>query len=140
MNRSSLSNNLVLNKKHFVFLIIITFTNYIGCSSFKNISGPAIKEEINKHNDIPLNIITKDYKEYQFNSYMYSVKNDTLSGVGKIIHLTKESPFNGKIAVAEIIELKYKNENIFGSLGIVLGIVSVALLAALTIALVTEDY
>ena len=140
MNRSSLSNNLVFNKKHFVFLIIITFANYIGCSSFKNISGQAIREEVKKHNDMPLKIITKDYKEYQFDSYMYSVKNDTLSGVGKIIHLKKESSFNGKIAVTDIIELKYKSENIFGSLAIVLGIVSVALLAALTIALVTEDY
>ena len=140
LDKNPFNHNPILSKKYFVFIIIILLFNYVGCSSFKNISGPAIREEVKKHNDIPLNIITKDYKEYQFDSYMYSVKNDTLSGVGKIIHLTKERSFNGKIAVTDIIELKYKSENIFGSLAIVLGIVSVALLAALTIALVTEDY
>ena len=119
-------NEHTIIKKYVIYFLLISLINLLGCYSFEHIRGSAIKEEI-AHDDSrrDLSIVTKDYNEYHFESFMYTVVNDTLLGTGTLLRLNKEIPFQGKIAVNDISDIEFKNTNIIGSIGMVLGLLTV---------------
>ena len=112
-------------KKYPAYFLLLSLINFLGCYSFEHIRGLEIREELEQDNRRDLTIVTKDYKEYHFESFMYTVVNDTLLGTGIIYHLNREIPFQGKIATNDITDIEFKNTNIIGSIGMVLGLLTV---------------
>jgi len=118
-------NEHTIRKKYAIYFLLLSLLNLLGCYSFEHIRGLEIREELEQDNRRDVTIITKDYKEYHFESFMYTVLNDTLLGTGKIHRLNKEIPFHGKIALNDITDIEFKNTNIIGSIGMVLGLLTV---------------
>lgn len=112
-------------EKYLVYSLLLSLINFLGCYSFEHIRGLEIREELEQDNRRDLTIVTKDYKEYHFESFMYTVVNDTLFGTGTLLRLNKEIPFQGKIAANDITDIEFKNTNIIGSIGMVLGLLTV---------------
>jgi hypothetical protein len=127
-------------KKYAIILIIGSFINYLGCYSYEQLRSSAIKEELEQNNHRELSIVTKDYIEYHFDSYMYSVKNDSLLGVSTFFQLNREVPFNGKIALNDITDIKIKNTNTIGSIGMVLGLLTIFGLTIIVVALASYEH
>ncbi len=127
-------------KKYFVYFLLLSIINLIGCYSFETIRGIEIKNELERDNRRELTILTKDYKKYQFDSFMYTVVNDSLIGTGTLLRLNKEIPFQGKIAVIDITDIEFKNTNIIGSIGMILGVITVFGLIIIVIAISSDKY
>jgi hypothetical protein len=128
-------------KRYTVYFLLLSLINLWGCYSFEHIRGTEIKEELAQDDGRrDLSIVTKDYKEYHFESFMYTVVNDTLLGTGKIHHLNKEIRFQGKIALNDITDIEFKNTNIIGSIGMVLGLLTVFGLIIIVIAISNDKY
>ena len=140
LDKSNFINNLMLTRKHFVLLIIISLINYVGCYSYEQVRGSDIREELEQDNQRELYIVTKDYINYHFDCNMYSVKNDSLLGIGTFYQLNREMPFNGKIALNDITDIKIKNINTIGSIGMVLGLATILGLTIIIVSLVTYEY
>jgi hypothetical protein len=127
-------------KKYLVYFLLLSIINFIGCYSFETIRGTEIKNELERDNRRDLTIVTKDYKEYQFDSFMYTVVNDSLLGTGTLLRLNKEIPYQGKIAVNDITDIEFKNTNIIGSIGMILGVITVFGLIIIVIAISSDKY
>jgi len=98
----------------------------MGCHSFEPVSKSNIQEIFDSDKNYAVKLLTKDYTEYHFDGYMYSVKNDTLFGTGTKVQLNREVHFQGYIALEDIIEYKIKTSDTGASLGVVLGVLAFA--------------
>ncbi|MGB5893486.1 MAG: hypothetical protein WBG58_04855 [Ignavibacteriaceae bacterium] len=114
--------------KYIIYILIVSFAHFIGCHSFEPVSKSNIQELFESDKNYAVKLLTKDYTEYHFDGYMYSVKNDTLFGTGKKIHLNREEPFLGSIALDDIIEYKIKTSDTGATVGVVLGVAAFALI------------
>jgi hypothetical protein len=113
-------------EKYIVYFLLLFLINFWGCYSFEHIRGLEIREKLNRDDSRrDLSIVTKDYKEYHFDSFMYTVVNDSLLGTGTVLHLNNELPFQGKIALYDITDIEFKDTNIIGSIAMVLGLLTV---------------
>lgn len=127
-------------KRYTVYFLLFSLINLMGCYSFEQIRGAEIKHELEQDNRRDLAVVTKDYNEYQFNSFMYIVVDDSLLGTGTMLQLNKKIPFQGKIAVNDITDIEFKNTNIIGSIGMVLGLLTVFGLIIIVIAISNDKY
>ncbi len=128
-------------KKYLVYFLVLSLINVLGCYSFEHIRGTEIREEIElDEGRRELSILTNDYKKYKFDSFMYTVVNDTLLGTGTLLWLNKETPFQGRIALNEITDIEFKNTNIIGSIGMVLGLLTVFGIIIIVIAISNDKY
>jgi len=119
--------------KYTIYLLIFSFIHFLGCHSFEPISKSNIQEKFESDKNYAIKLLTKDYTEYHFDGYMYSVKNDTLFGSGRKVYLNREVPFLGAIALDDIIEYKIKTSDTFATVGLVFGVIAVAGLVFLLI-------
>ena len=125
-------------KRYTIYFLLFSLINLIGCYSYEHMRGTEIREELEQENRRDISIVTKDYKEYQFNSFMYIVVDDSLLGTGTILRLNQQKPFQGKIAVNDITDVEFKNTNVLGSIGMVLGLLTVFGLIVIVIAVSTD--
>ena len=131
---ASLISTATVNKVICILLIICLLHSLLGCSGMTS--------TITRRDDIgiylekreKLTIMTKDSDSYFFNTNTYKVIGDSLSGKGqRIVQGKKDNPESIKIAVNDIIQIKYTAEDNTGtlfiillSLGLVVGIIYLA--------------
>ena len=113
--------------KYTIYLLIFSFVHFMGCHSFEPVSKSNMQEIFDSDKNYAVKLLTKDYTEYHFDGYMYSVKNDILFGTGTKVQLNREVPFQGSIALEDIIEYKIKTSDTGATLGVVLGVLAFAL-------------
>ena|SRR3989337_718161 len=121
-------------KKSFICLLILSILNLIGCYSSEVVSKKdfdAGQAQIDFSAE--LNLTTKDYDRYTFPPGFYHIENDTLHGEGRIITSGKNSPFNGKLAMNDIISFEQNQFDAGSTIGLVLGIAAVGFVTALLI-------
>jgi hypothetical protein len=123
--------------KYTIYLLIVSFIHFAGCHSFELIRENNIEEKFETGKYYAIKLITKDYTEYYFDGYMYSVKNDTLFGSGIKVYLNRDVPFQGAIAIDDIIEYKIKTSDTAATIGLVFGVIAFAGVVALLIAAAT---
>jgi hypothetical protein len=120
-------------RKPFIGFMITAMLNLIGCYSFQTVSPESINEHLSIDGSGAIRLMTRDYMEYKFNRSSYRVENDTIKGKGYVLQLNDEVPFNGKIALKDIIELKAEKLDAVASFGLFFGIAIVGLILVFVI-------
>jgi hypothetical protein len=121
-------------KKNFTCLLIISLLNLVGCYSSEVISRKDVNEgQAQLDFSEELIITTSDYKTYKFLPGYYVIEQDTLYGEGRIINAGKNTAFNGKIAMNEILSFEQEKIDTGSTIGLILGIAAVGFVAALLI-------
>lgn len=124
-------------KKSLSIICVLTTLNYIGCSSTEIITKNTFIRIYNlsngdNSNDIYVN--TVDDNQYFFQSGSYSVSNDSLKGIGKKILPNEMQPFNGKIALKDIVSFEEQTTNTGNTILLALGIVTIGIIIVVAIA------
>jgi len=94
-------------------LIAVILTQIVGCYSYQEIT----KDEFIRAEDyVDLQVITKNNHTYKFDGGDYIVKEDSISGSGKIVTpMLKRrdyKDFNGSIYLGDIESLKFDSFNV----------------------------
>ncbi len=90
---------LVKMKKTLIIICITAFINYLGCSS----TGVVTLYELKNGYASKITILTKDNKNFIFESGNYRADEDSLYGRGIMVDETaNSSDFNGKLAYQDI--------------------------------------
>lgn len=116
-------------KKYIVCFLILSILNFTGCTYLEVISKEDITEgrtEINLSEELYLT--TKDYTKYHFLPANYQIANDTLYGKGAIESSSTITPFQGKLALNEIISFEQKKPDTVATIGLIAGITAAVLL------------
>ncbi len=112
-------------------------------SSCYNMSAISLEELINQEEKSDLRITTYQSETYEFKSFNYYIKSDTLFGIGeKIIDKHTTAPFSGKIGISDI---EYVAASKFNTASTCMATVGISLLAATVILVfllheVSEDF
>ena len=116
-------------KKYFLSSLILAILNFTGYSYLEVISKEDVTEgkaEINLSRE--LYMTTKDFTRYYFLPYTYEITNDTLNGNCAIESPSSITPFQGYIAVADIISFEQRKVDTGATIGIIAGIILVGII------------
>jgi hypothetical protein len=117
-----------MKKKIFIYLLIIAFLNYLGCTSLNVVSTGEVKEKLESGTYYQeLFLITKDNNRYHFGKWGYHIENDTLIAKGLKVNMNGEVPFEGKIPLEDISYFEVEELNTLSTVGLVLGIGALAI-------------
>jgi hypothetical protein len=125
-------------RKPFIGFMITAMLNLVGCYSFQAVSPNSINEHLRIDGSDAIRLMTKDYFEYTFDRFSYRVLNDTITGNGYVFQLNDEVPFNGKIALSDIIELNIEKLDGVASIGLAFGIAIIVLISVFVIGMNKE--
>lgn len=116
-------------KKYIICFLILSILNVTGCTYMEVISKEDVIEgrvEINLSDELFLT--TKDFTKYHFLPADYQIANDTLYGKGAIESSSPFTPFQGKVALNDIISFEQKKPDSVATIGLIAGIAAAALL------------
>jgi hypothetical protein len=115
--------------KYIACFLILSILNFTGCTYLEVISKEDVTEgraEINLSEELYLT--TKDFTRYHFLPANYQIANDTLYGKGSIESSSPITPFQGKVALNEIISFEQKKSDTVATIGLIAGITAAVLL------------
>ena len=118
-------------KKIIISLTLISFFNFIGCSSIQHTFFTANEYvDYEKENGKPKEIwvFTNDTLTYHFADWGYNVVNDTLKGKGTQVVDGDEVPYQGSIPLQDISEIETTDQG-YGTVYTIIGAVLGALMA-----------
>ena len=124
-------------KKTISIICILATLNYIGCSSTEIVSKNTFIRTYSLSkgdNSEAIYVNTTDDNQFFFEAGHYSLSNDSLNGVGKKVLLNEMKPFNGKIALTDIVSIEEETTNTGNTILLVLGIVAVGAIVIFAIA------
>ena len=124
-------------KKTISIICILAILNYIGCSSTEIVSKNTFIRTYSLSkgdNSEAIYVNTTDDNQFFFEAGHYSLSNDSLNGVGKKVLLNEMNPFNGKIALTDIVSIEEETTNTGNTILLVLGIVAVGAIVIFAIA------
>jgi len=117
-------------RKILIALIMMSFLNYVGCSSSEVITKKELDEgtaQIDTNEEIYCT--TKDSIRYYFPKWSYQIVDDTLYGEGTVQNARREMPFNGQLAIDEITSFEQTQVDAGATTGLTLTIMAVGVLA-----------
>jgi hypothetical protein len=124
-------------KKTTSIICILATLNYIGCSSTEIVSKNTFIRTYslsNGDNSKDIYVNTVDDNQYFFEAGHYSLSNDSLNGIGKIVLPNEMKSFNGKIVLTDIVSIEEKTTNTGNTILLVLGIAAVGAIVIFAIA------
>lgn len=128
-------------KKYFICFLITAVFNLTGCYYSEMITKndlDAGKYQIDFKEE--LYCTTKDYTRYHFLPGNYHMANDSLFGKGAIESSSQILPFQGYIAVPDIISFEQKRVDTGATIGLITGIIAVGVVIfSLVFAYALED-
>jgi hypothetical protein len=107
--------------------------NLVGCYSFQTISSESINNAVKLDGSDAIKLMTKEYIDYRFDRYSYRVENDSIKGNGFVLQINEEVPFNGKIALKDVIELNVEKLDGVASFGLAFGVAIIGLILVFVI-------
>ena len=128
-------------KKYVICFLILSILNFTSCTSLEVISKEDVdagRTEINFSEELYLT--TKDFTRYHFLAYTYQIANDTIYGNGAIEDPSSITPFEGAIALNEIINFEQNKPDTGATIGLIAGIIAVgALILGIVVAVAMGD-
>ena len=111
-------------KKLITSLLVVAFLNFVGCYSTEIVSPTQYKEYEYK-GGVPDDIIVKtsNLKEYRFAKGKYSIKADSLYGIGFERVNDNYQTFKGTIPLSQIESIQYDEKNTTATTLLVVGII-----------------
>ncbi|MBK9097373.1 MAG: hypothetical protein IPM14_04460 [bacterium] len=130
--------NMTLIKKYICAILTVSFFHYTGCYSHQQIQRSDVKTYLDENAKEEITIRTTDFKEYHFDRLMYAVRNDTVLGTGELLFFNSSVPFQGKIALDDIVEIRVKETDALGSIFTAIGILTIGVLTAVIASVAVE--
>jgi len=121
-------------KKYFIGLLTLAILNYTGCYSLEVINKEDVNEgrtQINLSQE--LFVTTKDFNVYHFLPANFRIASDTLYGKGTIQDSSSIIPFQGSVALKDIVSIEQRTPDTLATIGSVVGIIVIGFVVALLI-------
>jgi hypothetical protein len=121
-------------KKYFIGLLTLAILNFTGCYSLEVMNNEDINEgrtQINLSEELYLT--TKDYTRYHFLPANFSIANDTLYGKGTIESSSSIIPFQGSVALTDIVSIEQRTPDTWATIGLITGILAIGFVVAVLI-------
>ncbi|MCU0413346.1 MAG: hypothetical protein MUE91_02925 [Ignavibacteriaceae bacterium] len=80
-----------------------------------------------------LYLTTKDYTRYHFLPANFSIANDTLYGKGTIESSSSIIPFQGSVALTDIVSIEQRTPDTWATIGLITGILAIGFVVAVLI-------
>ena len=117
-----------MQKKYFIGLLILAILNFTGCYSLEMIN----KEDVNKglaqiNLSEELFLTTKDSTRYHFLPANFWIASDTLYGKGTIEDLSSVIPFQGSVALTDVVSFEQSTPDTWATIGLITGIIAIGL-------------
>ena len=113
-------------KKYFIGLLTLAILNFTGCYSLEVINKEDVNEEraqINLSQELFLTI--KDSTRYHFSPANFRIASDTLYGKGTIEDLSSIIPFQGSVALIDVVSFEQRTPDTLATIGLVAGILAI---------------
>jgi len=119
-------------KKYFIGLLTLAILNFTGCTSFEVINKEDVDEgqaQINLSEELYLT--TKDFTRYHFLPANFRIASDTLYGKGTIQDSSSIIPFQGSIALTDVVSYEQRTPDTLATIGAVIGIIAIGFVFAI---------
>lgn len=121
-------------KKYFIGLLTLAILNFTGCYSLEVMNKEDVNEgrtQINLSEELFLTI--KDSTRYHFLPANFQIASDTLYGKGTIQDSSSVIPFQGSVALADVVSFEQRTPDTLATIGLVAGILAIAIVVAYSI-------
>ena len=115
-------------KKYFIGLLTLAILNFTGCYSLEEINKEDVNEgraEINLSEELFLT--TKDFTRYHFLPANFRIASDTLYGKGTIQDSSTIIPFQGSVALADVVSFEQRTPDTLATIGLITGLLAIGL-------------
>jgi len=127
--------------KYFIGLLALAILNFTSCYSLEVINKEDVSEgkaELNSSQE--LFITTKDLTRYHFLPANFWITNDTLHGKGTIEDLSLVIPFQGSVALTDVVSYEQRTPDTWATIGLVTGLIAIGVVvASLVSVLILEE-
>ena len=128
-------------KKYFTGLLTLAILNFTGCYSLEVMNKEDVTEgkaEINSSQE--LFITTKDLTRYHFLPANFWIASDTLHGKGAIEDSSSVIPFQGSVALTDVVSFEQRTPDTLATIGLITGLIAIGVvIASLVSALILEE-
>ena len=127
-------------KKYFIGLLTLAVLNFTGCYSLEVIDKEDVNEgraEINLSEELFLT--TKNSTRYLFLPPNFSIANDTFYGKGTIENSSTIIPFQGSIALSDVVSFEQRTPDTWATIGLITGIIAIGVVVASLVFAVTLE-
>jgi hypothetical protein len=121
-------------KKYFIGLLTLAILNFTGCYSLEVMNKEDVDEgrtQINLSEELFLT--TKDFTRYHFLPANFRIASDTLYGKGTIQDSSSVIPFQGSVALADVVSFEQRTPDTMATVGLIAGILAIAVVVAYSI-------
>ena len=118
-------------KKYFTGLLTLAILNFTGCYSLEVIDKEDVDEgqaQINLSEELFLT--TKDSTRYHFLPANFQIASDTLYGKGTIQDSSSITPFQGSIALNDVVSFEQRTPDTLATIGLITGIIAIGFVVA----------
>ena len=115
-------------KKYFIGLLTLAILNFTGCYSLEVINKEDVNEgraQINLSEELFLT--TKDFTRYHFLPANFRIASDTLYGKGTIEDSLSIIPFQGSVALADVVSFEQRTPDTLATIGLITGLLAIGL-------------
>jgi hypothetical protein len=128
-------------KKYFIGLLSLAILNLTSCYSLEVINKEDVTEgkaEINSNQE--LFITTKDLTRYHFLPANFWIASDTLHGKGAIEDSSSVIPFQGSVALTDVVSFEQRTPDTLATIGLITGLIAIGVvIASLVSVLILEE-
>jgi hypothetical protein len=118
-------------KKYFIGLLTLAILNFKGCYSLEVINKEDVSEgraQINLSQELFLT--TKDFTVYHFMPANFRIASDTLYGKGTIQDSSTIIPFQGSVALTDVVSFEQRTPDTLATIGLIAGILAIGFVVA----------
>jgi len=127
-------------KKYFIGLLTLAILNFTGCTSLEVISKEDVNEgrtQINLSEELFLT--TKDLTRYHFLPPNFWIASDTLHGKGAIEDSSSVIPFEGSVALTDVVSYEQRTPDTWATIGLITGLIAIGVVVVSLVFVVTFE-
>jgi hypothetical protein len=127
-------------KKYFIGLLTLAILNFTGCYSLEVINKEDVDEgraQINLSQE--LFVTTEDFTVYHFLPANFRIASDTLYGKGTIQDSSSIIPFQGSLALTDVVSFEQRTPDTWATIGLITGLIAIGVVVVGLVFVVTFE-
>jgi hypothetical protein len=126
--------------KYFIGLLALAILNFTGCYSLEVMNKEDVNEgraQINLSEELFLT--TKDFTRYHFLPANFRIASDTLYGKGTIQNSSSVIPFQGSVALTDVVSYEQRTPDTWATIGLITGLIAIGVVIVSLVFVVTFE-
>ncbi len=129
----------ILNK-YLIGILTLAVLNFTGCYSLEVINKEDVNEERAQINlSEELFLTTKDSTRYHFLPANFRIASDTLNGKGTIQESSSTIPFQGSVALTDVVSFEQRTPDTLATIGLITGLIAIGVVVLSLVFVVTFE-